>query len=107
MDIRSLLHHHCCWGLAFVGMDLGQSLSGHSCRVGWAEQNPRTVATKCLAPHPLFLQRDALEQRNHPESLCGLHPEAAEGAATLKRDGNEAAQAGAGQSQPAAASAGG
>lgn len=35
-----------------------------------------------------------MEQRNHPEGVGGLHPQAAEGTAQSPRDGGEAEEAG-------------
>ncbi|XP_073886161.1 transcription factor E3 isoform X4 [Macaca fascicularis] len=49
---------------------------------------------------------DALEQGHHPEGLCGLYPQAAEGATALQRPGEPAAIPGAGQPQPAAPNSG-
>ncbi|XP_050783215.1 transcription factor E3 isoform X2 [Gopherus flavomarginatus] len=67
----------------------------------------RTQASWLPAPLLLFCpQGDALEQRNDPEGLRGLHPQAAEGAAALQGDGAETAQAGASKPQPAAPGAG-
>lgn len=51
-------------------------------------------------------QGDALEQGHHPESLCGLYPQVAEGAAALQGPGEPAAVSGASQPQPAAPNSG-
>lgn len=57
-------------------------------------------------PPPWAPQGDALEQGHHPESLCGLHPQVAEGATALQRPGEPAAIPGASQPQPAAPNSG-
>ncbi len=47
-------------------------------------------------------QGHEVEQRNHPEGVCGLHPQTAEGTAESPRDGGETEEAGEHQPLPAA-----